>query len=392
MSDLLELIDTIQAEEASVRRLFGGEGTSHATRRDNRNPGYLTDLAEAASLVNDVIAGRRPMHYLQEAMTTSDFPLLFGDILDRQLLGAYRAWEPVWQAFARRSTVRDFRPSKRFAVDGAEGQLEVVPEDSPYPGAKVSATADQLTVKKYGRRLPFSWETFVNDDLDALRDAPQRLGRGAQRTVQRFVTGLYVDSSGPHASLYNAPFGNVVTGNPVLSIEALQTAMTTLASQTDSDGEPIFFDSVTLVVPPALEVTALNIVNGLQIDINNAGGTANQRIRAQNWMRNRVQVVVDPYIPAIATSNGNTSWFLFGNPTDGRPALEVGFLRGHEEPALFMKRPDASSGSGSAGPDGDVADFDTDTIQYKVRAVFGGARLINTGGEKSTVASNGSGS
>lgn len=390
MSDLLELIDTIQAEEADVRRLFGGEGTR--VRRDSRNPDYLADLAEAASLVNDVLDGRRPMHYLQEAMTTSDFPLLFGDILDRQLLGAYRSWEPVWQAFARRSTVRDFRPAKRFALDGAEGQLDLVPEDSPYPAGKVSPTSDQLTVKKYGRRLPFSWETFVNDDLDALRDAPQRLGRGAQRTVQRFVTSLYVGTSGPNSSLYSGAFGNVVSGNPVLSIEALQTAMTTLASQTDEDGEPIFFDSVTLVVPPALEVTALNIVNGLQIDINNAGGTTNQRIRAQNWMRNRVQVAVDPYIPLIATSNGNTSWFLFGNPTDGRPALEVGFLRGHEEPALFMKRPDAQRIGGTAGPDGDIADFDTDSIQYKVRHVFGGARLTQTGGEKSTVASNGSGS
>jgi hypothetical protein len=389
MSDLLDHIETIQAEEASIQRLFGGEGTRIRGRR-SQDPRYAEHLREAATLYADVLDGRRPMHYLREAMTTSDFPLLFGDILDRQLLGAYREYPTSYREFVRVSTVQDFRTVKRFAVDGADGELDVVPEQAPYPATSVDERVDTYAVVKRGKRFPISWESMVNDDLDALRDAPSRLARGARRSEQRFVTGLYVGAAGPHASLYDAAFANVVTGNPALSINALQTAMQTLAAQTDN-GEPIYFETVTLVVPPALEIIARNILNGTQLELNENGGTTNSRLITANWMQNRVRLVVDPYIPVVAGANGNTSWFLFGNPADGRPALEVGFLRGHAEPALFQKRSDAQRISGTAGPDADLADFDTDTIQYRVRHVFGGTRLTTTGGAKSTVASNGSG-
>jgi len=386
MADTLE---TIAASEADVRRLFDGETRVRGHHSDAR---YMSQLTEAANLVADVSEGRRPMYHLQEALTTSDFPLLFGDILDRQLLAAYREIPEVWRAYARTSTVPDFRLVSRHAIDGAEGALEAVAEQAPYPAATLEESRDQYRVGKYGRRLPLSWETLVNDDLDAFRALPERLARGARRSVQRFVTDLYVDANGPHASLYTAPFANIVTGNPVLSIAALQTAYTVLAAQRDEDGEPIFIDSVTLVVPPALEVTAQNILNAIQLEIVEQGGTANQRLIAQNWMSNRLKLVVDPYIPIVAsTANGNTMWALFANPADGRPALEVGFLRGHTEPALFMKRSDAQRVGGTAGPDGDLADFDTDTVQWKVRHVFGGTRLISTGGQKATVASQGDG-
>jgi hypothetical protein len=49
--------------------------------------------------VADDLEGRRPLHHLREAMTTSDFPLLFADILDRQLLANYEATVPTWQNF-----------------------------------------------------------------------------------------------------------------------------------------------------------------------------------------------------------------------------------------------------------------------------------------------------
>jgi hypothetical protein len=105
-------------------------------------------------------------------------------------------------------------------------------------------------------------------------------------------------------------------------------------------------------------------------------------------MKNRVRLSVDPYIPIVASSsNGSTSWFLFANPNNGRPALEIGFLRGHESPEIFIKAPNAQRvGGGNVNPmDGD---FDTDSIQYKVRHVLGGVTQDN----KMSVASNGSGS
>lgn len=398
MATLTETLETIRAEEASVQSLFGGDGSRVRDRR--KTPEYLRQLSEAARFVAEVGEGHRPVYHLREAMTTSDFPLLFADILDRQLLASYRETQPVWQAYCHRSTVPDFRSVKRFAVDGAEGVLDEVHEREEYPEKALSETADTYSVKKYGRRLDLSWEMMINDDLQAFTSGKMaaRLARAARRSEQKFATTLYVDANGPHASLYTAGYANIVNAtnagspftavNPALSIAALQQAMVVMAKMVDADGEPIVVDMVTLVVPPALEITAQNILNALQLNVVESGGTTNQTIWAQNWMRGRVTLVVDPYIPIVAsTANGGTSWFLFANPDTSRPAIEIGFLRGNEEPALYERAPNARRVAGGDVPES----FEEDSIAYRVRHVFGGTRLTTTGGAKATVASNGSG-
>ncbi len=100
------------------------------------------------------------------------------------------------------------------------------------------------------------------------------------------------------------------------------------------------------------------------------------------------------------TTHGQTGWYLFANPANGRPALQQSFLRGHESPEMFMKLPNnVAIGEGRMGPGAGVmpgstsanpmeGDFETDAICYKIRHVLGGTLLD----EKMAVASNGSGS
>jgi hypothetical protein len=389
--EFLETIESIRAEEASVQRLFNSQkdGVGVRTGTRGKNPAYMGKLAEAARLVEDVYKGKRPAHLLREAMTTSDFPNLFGDILDRQLLASYREAPYSWNQIVKRATVRDFRTVKRFTLDGGEGDLDVVAEQANYPAASLSDGVYSYAVKKYGRRMPFSWEALINDDLDALKDIPERLGKAARRTEEKFVTELFVDASGPHASYYTAGNANIVTSNPVLSIAALQTAMKVIGAMVDADSEPIAIEMFTLWVPPALEVTAQNILSALQLELAEGGGTSNQKLITSNWMKSRVRLAVGYYIPIVAsTANGSTSWFLFANPAGGsRPAGEAGFLRGHEEPEVFIKSPNAQRVGGGL-VDALAGDFETDSVEYKVRHVIGGSRMD----PKMSVASNGSGS
>ena len=385
MSEGLELLENVRAEVASEAKLFGGEGQRV---RGRASEDYTKRLMETINLYADVMSGKKPSYHLREAMTQSDFPYLFGDVLDRQLLAAYQEFPATYRNYVRVATVNDFRQVKRFSVYGADQVLGEVGEAAEYPESPILENSPYTyQVTKYGRKVAFSWEALINDDLNALRDIPVRLGRAARRSEQKFVTGLYCDSSGPHASFYTSGNKNIVTSNPVLSTNALQTAMKILSEMKDENGEPIYIDAVELVVPPALEITALNIMNATNIwlDPNASSGTAKQTITAVNWMKNRVRLNVDPYIPVVATSNGDTSWFLFANPASGQPALEMGFLRGHEQPEVFVKTTDAQRVGG--GNDMNV-DFDTDGVQYKVRHVFGGSRMS----PKVTVASKGTGS
>ena len=389
MAEFLETIERIEASAASVQRLYGGEGQSIRSLKSD-SPEYMRKLAEAARLMADAMDGKRLARWqFQEALSTSDFPLLFGDILDRQLLASYREWPVSYPNYTGIKQVSDFRTVKRFAIDGAEAVLGQVNEQEENPGTKLTETKYEYSVAKYGRRIPFSWESMINDDLNALKDIPERFARAARRTEERFVTDLLFDTNGPDATHFSVGNSNIVTSNPVLTIAGLQTAFTILAAQTDSDGEPIVIDSAELVVPPALEVVALNILNAVEIRVlTSGGGDSAQGLVATNWMKNRLRLNVNPYIPIVVTtgSRGDTTWLVVANPSSARPTVEIGFLRGHAEPEIFIKSPNAQRvGGGAAAPmDGD---FDKDSIQYKVRHVLGGVLMD----PKAAVGSNGSG-
>lgn len=395
--EFLDLIESISASDASSTRLYAGEG--RRARGIRSAPNYNARLQEAVTLIGRVAEGSRYAALtFEEAMSTSDFPLLFGDVIDRAMVLAYREAPSTIEQVVKTSTVRDFREVKRFAVDGADGQLEEVGELEEYPAASVDESRDTFKVRKLGRRLPLSWETLINDDLDGFRDMPGRLGRAARRSEQKDISRLIWDANGPHATVFSSVHRNVIDvsdhgtsdDNTALSIAGLQDAMTVLGQQTDPGGEPIYFESMFLVVVPALAVTARNILNGTELRVS-LGGT-DQLITA-NWMKNNVTLIVDPYAPHII-SNGTraqTSWVLIGNPNDGRAFAEFARLRGHEEPEIWVKAPNAMrAGGGMVGPD--QGDFENDSIQYRVRKVHGGGHLTNTGGWRGVVGSNGTGS
>jgi len=374
-SEFLDLLETVRAEDASISRMFNsndGRGVRSVRRAD---PRYQRSLAEANRLYSSVLEGRAPMYRLQEAMSTSDFPLLFADIIDREMLGRYQEWPSIWAKFARRSRVRDFRSVKRFKMDGAEGVLSQVPQGTEYPEAAVTEGSYTYSVAKYGRRIPFLWEVFVNDDLDALRDMPERLAKAARMTEERFATEVYVDSTGPDATFFAAGNNNLATGaGSALSLATLQTAMGTIWQQKDADGNPLFTGTLRLVVPPQLAVLARNILNATEIR-NSPGATTGDQITTTNWVNNEIaDVTVNPWLPIVDTTKGATAWYLFADPGVGRPAMEMGFLSGHETPELFMKSPNAIRvGGGVVGAED--GSFETDGVDYKVRHIIGGTLL-----------------
>lgn len=368
MAEFLSVVESIREEDASVKKLFKEEGQGmHSLGR--RTPEYMSKLAEAAVFVADVLNGKRPVQHLQEAMTTSDFPILFGDILDRQMLASYRETPQTYRQWARVKSVPDFRSVKRMYSDGADGGLDVVGEKGEYTHVTRDEGEYGYAVKKYGNVFDISWETLINDDLDVLKDQPERFGRAARRTEERFATSLIAASTGPDSTFFTSGRGNRI--NDVFGIPGLTAGFTAMAAMTDAGGEPVWNQPSVLMVPPALEISAMNVLNAVAIEY--GASTDTQRMQVANWIKTRLSLVVNHYLPIIDTTKGATAWYLFASPNEGRGAVEVGFLRGHEDPEVFMKAPDAIKVGG--GGDAFAGSFATDDIEYKVRHVIGGTTL-----------------
>ena len=351
----------------------------YATLSDvNKGEGYEQKLAETLDLLSNArgLPTHKHQYLLREAMTTSDFPYLFGDVLDRQLLATYKAVPPVWKAFTRQSTVPRIYPQVggyRFQFHGGDQYLAEVAQKGEYLASDREEERYPISVKKYGRQFDISWETLINDDLGALKDTPNRFAMAAMRTEHRQVTTIYASDVNTHVANANLYQVGVNAAATLLSINALEVGIQTMNMFTDEGGEPILATPKFLVVPPALEFTARQILTSATKNV--ATGVAGVPYPTANVVANLgLTLIVDKYLPIVNTgADQHTQWYLFSDPSD-IAAIEAAHLSGHERPEVCMKASDkVTVGGGAIGPM--AGDFATDNVLYRVRLVFGAAAI-----------------
>lgn len=407
--------------DASPMTSLAESGMVSVDEAAKRHPNRQTMFDEARRLIDKVKSGDRwAALRFQEAMTTSDFSVYFGDVLDRSKLAAYAETPYVWSQFAKRAKIRDFRQAKIFRQDRGASVLDGpiipstttkisgtgtsgLPELAEYPMGRQEVTDYVDQIYKFGRKFGISWESIVNDDLDMLTDFPTLMGRAARRTEEKRATSLFVSSTGPNATFFSDANKNLVhnavntvvtTENPILSVTSLMWALIIMATQKDLDGEPIDITGAVLVVPPALKYTAQNIIRTSQIAMNDMGGTVSsgnaslQRLYAPNPFEGIVTLAVGYYLPIVNTTTPNTAWYVIASPNSGRPAMQLSFLTGHESPEMFMKASNSVTLGGGGQVDPMQGDFENDSVMYKERHCLGGALLD----PKVAVASSGAGS
>jgi hypothetical protein len=368
-------MNTTPSALAEIQKLGGPSG--YAVRM--QNPAYVARVVQAQQLFEAACAGDRyaqmdfqnlmggrPARSLSEAMSTSDYPILFGDTLNRSLATRYAQAQPIWKQFAARQVVRDFRPSKIIDFMGGGAVLDRVPELEEYPARAFAESQFTTTLAKYGDRLMWSWEMGINDDLGAFARAPQALSTGATSTEDYLATSVLANASGPLAWLGTA-------GNVPLTAVNLEAGVQKITDVVDSDGNPIDIGTPILMVPKALELTAKNIVNTTEVRQQNGSGSGSTiTTTSGNGLSETPKIVVNRWLTAIDKSGtAKSTWYLLPDPNGPRPAVYETFLQGHETPDLRVKA-DGGMRLGGGAVDPMDGSFERDSVEYRIRHVVGG--------------------
>jgi hypothetical protein len=336
-------------------------------------------LTEALRLIRNEhgLSRYAHQHALEEAITTSDFPTLFGVLVQNDMLAKYRINVAEWRTFCKVGTLPNFNIHNKHKVYGQDDVMPQVAEKAPYLQTPSGTGVYTGQLLKYGRSFDISWESVINDSMGAFRDIADRFANAAIRTEAWNVTSLYCSAAGPNVGLFGAPIADVdgqnVTNLGVLplTITNLQATLALMANQTDPNGEIIAVDGVHLVVPKTLEYTARAILtSALQQEAAAAAPVPTVNITPQLGLK----LHVDPYLQVVdATATDDTTWYLFADPSQGK-CMEMDYLTGHEQPEICMKASDKlAMGGGSISPF--EGDFDSDNIKYRVRCVHGGTQL-----------------
>lgn len=279
--------------------------------------------------------------------TTSDFPNILENVITKTLRKGYESAARTFKPFSRQATLPDFKQISRAQIGGAPS-LKRVLEGAEYEHGTIGDGAEKYAVQKYGRIVAISWETVINDDLDALTRIPQAFGASAAELESDIVYAILTGNPNmaDGTALFHADHGNLGTAakladaldptkaNPIAEMRKLMTL------QKGLEGQYITVRPRYLVVPPSLEEAALKITS--------ANFVASKGVD-QNVFGPSLIPVSEPRLEDASS----TAWFGAAEPNT-IDTIEYAYLEGHE--GVFTETKHG---------------FEVDGVQVKCRHVFG---------------------
>jgi len=265
--------------------------------------------------------------------TTGSFANLLLDASNKTLLAGYEEAPYTWNLWARTAnSVDDFKNINRTRFSEAPNPEEV-PEGKDYPEKAMSDAKESYRVAKFGESFSVSWETIVNDDLDALSRIPAMHGNAMRRFQNRKVYEVLTSNPlmGDGNNLFSSSHvsgDNTSGASAAPSVTTLNTMFVKMMTQkglnkADGTASDAIINVMPkfVIVPVALSATLLQLVASLSDP--NAGGTATGNantlnIYGPNGMR--------PIVPIIEPQ------------LDGRERVEFGIGRGEPEPLACRTR------------------------------------------------------
>jgi len=308
---------------------------------------------------------------LRESGSTSDFPAILGNVMYRSLIEWAKSVPDAWRSYVATGDLADFRPATRVIGYEAEDLVDVG-ENGAYLDSALADASYTVRLSTFGRSFSINRRVIINDDLGYIRKQPQRFGRAAGRSIATFVAQTLLEGNGntfDSNPLFDAgTHSNAASGGgSAISSTNIQTGITGLQSQTVLG----VFHSVMakwLLVPPALQWTARQILNSAIIVAAGTAGTVTQ-LGNVNVLNGALGLAIDPFLSSA------TGWYVLADPADV-PILDVGFLNGKQTPDLLVERPTLQNIAGGDDP----FELEFDTLNYKVRYDYGGATALWWGG------------
>jgi ATP-dependent protease ClpP protease subunit len=308
-------------------------GVAKNDPKNEFRPMRLTALAESCLVRAGLDIGRYPneLALVKAAIThtSSDFPVLLENTLNKTLLDAYSVASDTWRQWCAVGTVSDFRPYKRLRM-GSFGNLDALGEGGEYKHKAIpDATAETVSIGTKANTITLTRQAIINDDLGGFIRIGQMLARAAARSIEKDAYDLLVSNpvlDSDNKALFHTDHGNLHTGsgtNPAAAITmtSLDAARSAIKIQKDRSGNDyIGITEPFLLLCPVAKAGAARVANESEFDPD----TANKLNRA-NITRGIFKAIIDtPYL------SGN-AWYLLADPAQF-PTLEVLFLNGVQTP------------------------------------------------------------
>ena len=330
--------------------------------RDFMSMGVIDMAAESIGHRGPIRKGAGEVRVLEMALgsnSTSDFPAIFENALNKRMMAAYRAAIPTYRRFAARMDFMDFRPHPVSGM-GDFPTLLPIAETGEIQFGSTSDKKETVVLGSYGRGFTVSRQMLVNDDLGGL----DRMLSSRGRAVAAFEDATFyammlsgANADGPSLlettrQVFNTTDTTKAGTAAAITIASLSAGRAAMRRKKGLGKDAA--DQIELETPPAIilvgpdkETEAQQLIAPIQAqqagNVNPFSGTLE-----------------------IVTSNQLTgnSWYLFAEP-DVSPVFMYGYLSGEEGPRMRMDEP-----------------FGTQGMSWTVELDFGAGAIDYRGGYK----------
>lgn len=333
----------LMGEALYVRSAGAGTLSEPARQYANATPADMG--RELLSLRGVSTVGMAPAAIITRSLnSTSDFPIILGEVIGRTLRTAYAAAPSGIRAAARVASARDFRTKTSVQLSEAP-TLKKLSEAGEITAGSMAEASETYRVETFARKVGITRQALVNDDVGAFFDLARHFGKAAAETEAQELVALLVKNAGAGpvlgdgSPLFHASRGNIAASGAAISDASLSAARASMRTRKGLSGQIISAPPKYLVVPAALETTAEKWLTAIQaasaLDVNPFGG--------------KLELLVEPRLDAVSA----TRWYLCADPAviDG---LEIAYLTGSSGPLVEP-----------------VKDADTDGVTLKVLHDFG---------------------
>ncbi len=284
--------------------------------------GYKGPMRTAGDRINAMMAG---VH------TTSDYPGIFENALNKSLLDRYQVHQPTYRKIARKKSFNDFRVHP-MVRGGDFPNLLPVGVGGEIKFGTFGEKRETAILSPYAVGLNFERQMFLNDDTgaisDMINDYGSRVALFEEATFYAFMASATLASDTLAVWLAAATRGATAAGNltsagTAISIASLAIGQAVMRKQSGIDGAKLNLTPKILLVGPDKEIEAKQFVAAITPALGSS----------VNPFAGQLEVVV------AAEVSGN-NWHLFADPNmPGGQCFVYGYLNGAEAPRLRTDQP-----------------------------------------------------
>lgn len=258
--------------------------------------------------------------------STSDFPLLMENALNRSLQARYASVEPTYRRIARQRSYQDFRDHSTVRAGDFPSLQPVSAEAGELKAGSFGEAREKTSVKAYGVTVGLSRQLLVNDGLGGVQQVLDERATSVARFEDKTFYDMLLSASGAGPTLletsravFNITDKTLASSGTAIDVTNLGVARAALRTRKSVDGQPIGVAGSVLLVGPDKETQAQQVVAPIQA----------QQASNINPFSGTLAIVVSAHI------TGN-AWYVFADP-GVVPCFEWGLLDGYTAPRFRIE-------------------------------------------------------